>query len=385
MIIKTFTEDSSAAALKRVRKEMGGDAIVLKTRQVSKAGQSPMFEVTACLENATVAQSSELLSEPTQRPGQPATKPAKTKPEIQVPEKSAQPVQQGPVVQPADSLDHRISAIDRKLNQLLSLGIQPDGITRLEVFQTIHRKLNQADLPDDFLESFMSTLVENYDDSIDIDDFARRQLIAELAETTQTGMSFHSGDRVIFFGPAGSGKSSVMGKLAASLTARQRQKVKLLSLDDCKLAAFDEICSYADILGLEVVPPPSADGKPEADNDAVTLIDTPAMPIQREKIQTLKQRIEEIEPVYRFAVFSCLTRSRDVFQISKTLKELNPTHLILTMQDLASCHGTVITAAKATGLKIAFLSDAPGGMGELKIPDPHQLADRLMNVEVSRE
>ncbi len=198
-------------------------------------------------------------------------------------------------------------------------------------------------------------------------------------------MSFQSGDRVIFFGPAGSGKSSVMGKLAASLTARHRQKVKLLSLDDCKLAAFDEICSYADILGLEVVPPPSADGKPEADNDAVTLIDTPAMPIQREKIQTLKQRIEEIEPVYRFAVFSCLTRSRDVFQISKTLKELNPTHLILTMQDLASCHGTVITAAKATGLKIAFLSDAPGGMGELKIPDPHQLADRLMNVEVSRE
>ncbi|UCE23373.1 MAG: hypothetical protein JSU74_08700 [Candidatus Zixiibacteriota bacterium] len=385
MIIKTFTEDSSAAALKRVRKEMGGDAIVLKTRQVTKAGKSPVFEVTACLENATVAQSSDLLSGPQQRPEKPATEPAKSEPETEIPEKVDQPAQEYPATQTTDSLDDRISAIDRKLNQLLSLGIQPDGIARLEMFQTVHRRLKEADLPDDFLESFMSSLVENYDGRTDIDAFARQTLIANLADTTETEINFDCGDRVVFFGPAGSGKSSVMGKLAASLAAKCHRKVRLLSLDDCKLAAFDEICSYADILGLEVVPPPAADVKSDTDDDAVTLIDTPAMPVQRQRIQTLKQKIEEIAPRYRFAVFSCLTRSRDVFQISKTLKELNPTHLILTMQDLASCHGTVITAAKATGLKIAFLSDTPGGMGELRIPDPLQLADRLMNIEVPSE
>ena len=34
MIIKSFTAESATAAMKMVRKEMGGEAIVLKTRQV---------------------------------------------------------------------------------------------------------------------------------------------------------------------------------------------------------------------------------------------------------------------------------------------------------------------------------------------------------------
>jgi len=62
MIIKTFTAESSAAALKRVKAEMGGEAIVLKTRQVSDESSQTMFEVTACLEKPTVDQSSKSLS-----------------------------------------------------------------------------------------------------------------------------------------------------------------------------------------------------------------------------------------------------------------------------------------------------------------------------------
>jgi len=285
----------------------------------------------------------------------------------------------------SDGLDERITAIDRKLNQLINLGIQPDGISRLELFQTVHRQLKEADLPDDYLETFISTLVEDYDSSCDIIEYARRKLAEELEATIERDMVFQPGDKIIFVGPAGSGKSSAMGKLAASLTARQKQKVRLLSLDDQKLAAFDEICSYAEILGLDVVPPPSAVEDENKYNDAITLIDTPAMPMQLDRVQALKQRIDDVKPTYRFAVFSCLTRSRDVFQISKTLKELDPTHLILSMQDIASCHGTVVTAAKALGLKIAFLSDSPGGMGELKIPDAQSLANQFMDAEVTRD
>ena len=390
MIIKTFTDESSAAALKVVRDEMGGEAIVLKTRQITRPGLKPAFEVTACLENASVAKTSALLSDSpkkqvtvTEAISAPEPTPIETPEPAGATEKPEETKVEA--VACSDELDERITSIDRKLNQLINLGIQPDGISRLELFQTVHRRLKEADLPDDYLESFMSSLVENYDNTSDISEYARQKLAKELEATIEHDIDFQPGDKVIFVGPAGSGKSSAMGKLAATLTARQKRKVRLLSLDDQKLAAFDEICSYAEILGLEVVPPPSAKETESKDNDAITLIDTPALPTQRERVQALKQRIDDVEPNYRFAVFSCLTRSRDVFQISKTLKELNPTHLILSMQDLASCHGTVVTAAKALGLKIAFLSDSPGGMGELKAPDPQTLANQFMDVEVTRD
>jgi flagellar biosynthesis protein FlhF len=374
MIIKTFTDDTSAAALKRVREEMGGDAIVLKTRQVTRPGSKPVFEVTACLERASVGQTSAILSTlgSTEKGTSPAPLKAATKTGLK--KDSSLPPQTT-----KDNLDERIMAIDRKLNQLFNLGIQPDGISRLEVFQAVHRQLKEADLPDDYLETFMSTLVESYDGSTAITTYARRKLAEELRTTIHGEIDFKPGDRILFVGPAGS------GKLAASLAAKQKQKVKLLTLDDFKLAALDEICSYAEILGLEVLPSPNADESPEKDNDVVTLIDSPALPKQPERLQALKRKIDEIAPQYRFAVFSCLTRSRDVFQISRMLKELNPTHLILTMQDLASCCGTVVTAVKATGVKIVFVSDTPGGMGELKRPDPTELADMLVNAEVTDE
>ncbi|UCG61020.1 MAG: hypothetical protein JSV52_11920 [Candidatus Zixiibacteriota bacterium] len=381
MIIKTFTGESSAAALKRVRKEMGGDAVVLKTRRISGPADKPIFEVTACLERASVGQAATLLPDKNAVEAKPVGQNPRPEPE---PATSDNTTDTTPDTR-SPNLDERINAIDRKLSQLISLGIQPDGITRLEVFQTVHRCLKEADLPDDYLESFISTLVEAYDGSEEIITYAHRQLTQQLEPTIDAPIEYLPGDRITFVGPAGSGKSSVMGKLAATLAARQKRKVKLLSLDDNKLAAFDEICSYADILGLEVVPPPSVLEQSEKDKDAITLIDCPALPTKHDKRLTLKARIEEVAPRYRFAVFSCLTRSRDVFEISKMLKELNPTHLILTMEDIASCHGTFVTAARATGLKIAYLSDAPGGIGELKTPDPDALARKLLNLEVSRD
>ena len=61
MIIKTFRADTSAEALKKIRQEMSGDAIVLKSNQTQSENGRTVFEVTACLENPTVAQSSVLL------------------------------------------------------------------------------------------------------------------------------------------------------------------------------------------------------------------------------------------------------------------------------------------------------------------------------------
>ncbi|MCH9030725.1 MAG: hypothetical protein IIB00_00490 [candidate division Zixibacteria bacterium] len=57
MIIKSFLADSIADALKMIRSDLGGKAVVLKTRALSahESGQGRrMVEITACLDNPTV-------------------------------------------------------------------------------------------------------------------------------------------------------------------------------------------------------------------------------------------------------------------------------------------------------------------------------------------
>ncbi len=56
MIVKSFISDTVAGALKRARTELGGDAVILKTRRlegVSPASAGGKVEVTACVDRPT--------------------------------------------------------------------------------------------------------------------------------------------------------------------------------------------------------------------------------------------------------------------------------------------------------------------------------------------
>ncbi|RKX20827.1 MAG: hypothetical protein DRP35_05405, partial [Candidatus Zixiibacteriota bacterium] len=67
MIIKSFKAETSASALKMVRSEMGGDAIILKTRELIGELGNNRIEITACLENPTVGQSNAIFPDATKQ------------------------------------------------------------------------------------------------------------------------------------------------------------------------------------------------------------------------------------------------------------------------------------------------------------------------------
>ena len=57
MIVKSFSSDTVAGALKKARTELGGDAVILKTRRLEAlqaAATGDKVEVTACIDSAAV-------------------------------------------------------------------------------------------------------------------------------------------------------------------------------------------------------------------------------------------------------------------------------------------------------------------------------------------
>jgi len=439
MIIKSFKAKSASDAMKQIRREMGDEAIVLKTQQTQN-----QVEITACIENATVSKADEILRkrpesdfsddltpeikveknrledhQPIEEKQSEQTQPEQTQPEQTQPEQTQSEQTQSEVVQPielaeseqqSNQIDNNtidennnttgtktvvmssefnpgntiLSEMNEKLNKLLSLNLHCDNDTSYsDQLKPFVAQMQRADLPADFIYNFFLHRSEMIANKKDIKKYIIDELSKVLAKTISSEIKIRKGDGVLVYGPAGSGKSSLLGKLAVLLLAKKKKRVKLASLDDQKIGAYEELAVYADLLKLETVNSKSSDE--ENKNDHITLIDTPAYPKDIEQQNELCDTVNRINPEYRIAVISALTRTDDVLEISEQLSNLNPTHLAVTMLDLTNRLGGIIAATRVLNTKLLFVTDAPGGVKQIMTPTPQQLAKTIMGTEVSYE
>lgn len=378
MIIKSFTGESASAVLKEVRSEMGGDALVLKTREIKEPDGGIRVEITACLDKPSVAQASAIFPD---RKSEPVTKTAlvddgqSSRLEI---EKDRPPAIQPNIYEKLASIENRLSRLDQPLETGKTTRRFDDG-ARKEIYQS----LKDADLPEDYIESLFVRAGEKEPDSEKITAAIRDLLTGDLAELVQPGFSLNSGEKVVFLGPPASGKTSMMGKTAARLVVKNK-KVRLVSLDNLKVGAIEEINSYADLLGLEMTDVPVT-GKEKNKTEEILLVDTPALPRQEDKRKELRIKIEKLNPNCRVLVLSALQRTTDIVDQLESLKAFNPTHLVLTMTDLTRRFGALLPVCRELGVKLAFITCAPGGIGRLEVPDIETIVGSLLNEEVNLE
>ncbi len=382
MVIRSYTAESVASALKEVRREMGGDAVVLKTRLVDGENSQKLYEVTACLDQPTVEQADKVLQAP------PATAVAETpteptaNPRVDLTEILAEDDDEYGVS------DERLTALEDKLDLLLQAHrLDRTGLKQeMDILDRAARSLQDADVPQRQITQFFEGIRQVHaPEEIDLATIGR-ELEARIDDLIDTEIDFQPGDRVVVIGPAGSGKTSVIGRLAAHLVYTKSLPVKLISLDNFKVGAHDEIASYADLLGVGPVDPTDEAGDAlEADADKVILIDTCALPNDPERLSELKAKIGEIQPTHCLAVFSALTRSSDVEITAQDLAGLEPTHLVFTQTDLTSRWGGILAATGATNVKLAMLTDSPSGADAYRMPDARAIADAILGREEQSE
>lgn len=425
MIIKSFTAESASAAMKLVRREMGGEAIVLKTRQVVDSANRPRVEITACLEKASVAQASTILADErssgNRLPREFVTAPTESRFEAAVepdmepqPKMSEEPVEQAgtaddgfeenaaetveeviddddrptantPATAPSSISEERFRALEQKIDRLTHLTLRRSVPAAYGPrWQPIIEAMQRADLPNEFIEDFVLEHAE-----IRTDKFERtvmRLLVDRFSELMAPELKLKPGHRVLFTGLPGAGKSSVMGKLATRLVAREKRRIRLAGLDFQKVGAHEELAGYADLLAAEVTEAKrDAESRDKADRKTITLIDAPGLPAGDEARQQYAQSVKAAEADYRIVVVSALTRTADVMDLAAALTALEPTHIAGTMLDGTPRSGAIITAALKLEAKIVFISDSAGGAGTLHAPDPAALVRSMLAAEVSGE
>ena len=374
MIIKTFTAESSAAALKQVRAELGRDAVVLKTRELTSQEHGTRIEITACLDGQAASALSASTATTAARTAD--VRPATFR-SINTRELGAKPATVPSVIVPTSALDKRLDRIEQLISGLAarSSAVATDNTNTSDVSREMQAVLRNSDLPSALIESILAETLFSSSTGAELEAAVYELLTQKLTDSVCSTIAFKPGDRILFCGPAGAGKTSMMGKLAARLVFQEKRRVTLVTLDRLKIGAMEELQSYADILGARTVEPKTA--SIEIDRNAITLIDTPAWSADKARQTELTELVSSMKANIRIAVFSALTRSADVTTISRQMSALNPTHTAITMLDLTDRFGSMYAAVESAS-KLAYTTNAPAGIGTASTPDVESIVKQIL-------
>lgn len=192
---------------------------------------------------------------------------------------------------------------------------------------------------------------------------------------------------IALIGPTGVGKTTTIAKLAANYSLREHRKVGLITIDTYRIAAVEQLKTYADIIDvpLEVVMSPDQlrDAVARmADRDAI-FIDT-AGRSQRDtiKIRELNGYFAAVRPNEIHLVLSA-TCSREVLtETVQRFSEVGVDRVIFTKLDEAIGFGVILACLDKASAQLSYVTtgqDVPDdiAVGEGKTLAKFILGERL--------
>ncbi len=232
-------------------------------------------------------------------------------------------------------------------------------------------------------DAVASVPADAMDDPATVGESVRRQLAARVP-VAETALPARSPDArpltVAFVGPTGVGKTTSVAKLAAALRLRHRLSVGLITADTYRIAAVDQLRTYADIIGvpLRVAMDAAAMRRATlelADRDVI-LIDTAGRSQRDERrIDELRAMVEAADPHEVHLVLSAIAGPRALRREAAAFSAVGTDKLVLTKLDEAVSFGMLIEAVAGIGLPLSFLTTGQEVPDDLERATATRLAD----------
>jgi flagellar biosynthesis protein FlhF len=162
-------------------------------------------------------------------------------------------------------------------------------------------------------------------------------------------------------GPTGVGKTTTIAKIASLAILEKKLRVGLINLDSYKVAAADQLATYAKIMN---VPFRSANTKEEL-NQAIydfssldlVLIDTTGRSQKdQESLLQLRHMLAGIENARQALMISATTKDSDMHEVVSRFKIFNPVGLVFSKLDETSVYGCIYNVHRRCGLPLLYFT-----------------------------
>ncbi|HVG38126.1 MAG TPA: flagellar biosynthesis protein FlhF [Pyrinomonadaceae bacterium] len=206
----------------------------------------------------------------------------------------------------------------------------------------------------------------------------------DLFETTSLEVvSPASHSAVVFVGPTGVGKTTTIAKLAARLALREKRRVELITLDTYRIAAVEQLKTYAEIIGTRCH---VARSVVEVDaltrrfaGEASVLIDTVGRsPHDLADQMELADYLRSSEDIAKCLVLQATTHPHDALAAVRKFALYGASHLALTKLDETARPAASLSVAADAGLPLAYLCHGQRVPEDLERATPETYAARLV-------
>ncbi|GAB4364622.1 MAG: flagellar biosynthesis protein FlhF [Calditrichia bacterium] len=381
MKIKKYTGRTFQEAFDHVKAELGDNAVIVNSRKIKEGGildfinRNELYEITVAAEE-TRSRADKKTEHPRVQGGYPRPKVQPLS--VKIPGNnngdgnggSVAALQVNKIIeeqtQEIKLLQGELKDIKQVLNQVSDFLKYSRMPALPECFKKNLKILINNEVHEDLAKAIVQTVYAktdqlHYDDQEAVD----RNTLALISRMVKIAPPLESIERqpyvVALVGPTGVGKTTTIAKLAANLKLYNRSKVALISADTYRIAAIEQLQTFANIATI----PMSVVYSPEEMRRAIRkyreydliLIDTVGRSQKNEQhLQELNQFIEMANPDEIHLVLSLTTGLKNLLDIVRRFRILRPNRFLFTKLDEAINAGNILNLLYKYPLPVSYLT-----------------------------
>ena len=404
MIIKKYQAQTEEEAILQARDDLGKDAIVMNIKKIKPKGvyklfKKPVVEVTAAVDDAKTYSSSAVRAPRNVNNNEYVDSTPKRTEEIHV-------------VEEKSAIEEKLDSLQNMLKQQIQSNIAvatPEPVkVKEEVLQEqkdkeeekakndkktqclnlIKEKMMDNDVTLEYVEQILGEVDKTIKSDASVDNILTtiyQKIVLKLGQTKLIENNPENVKYVFFMGPTGVGKTTSIAKIASEFKLVQKKNICLVTSDTYRIAAVEQLKTYANILNvpLEVVYSASElkEIKERLDEFDLVLVDT-AGRSHKNKSQgdDLRELINAIPKDERceYLVLSVTTKYNDLKQIAKAYSDYEDYRLVFTKLDETSTLGNILNIKLLTNASLSYSSwgqDVPNDFGRI---DTQSIAKQLL-------
>lgn len=257
--------------------------------------------------------------------------------------------------------------------------------------QLIYNKMIDSDVAPEYADEIIGDIESSLKKESNIDSILAavyQKIILKLGQTKSIQLG-NKPQIVMFIGPTGVGKTTTIAKIASAFKLEKQAKVAFITSDTYRIAAVEQLNTYASIIDCPVSVVYTNDELVECvdkyKNYDLIMIDTAGrshkaegqMEELEDLVGVLKQKKDEFD-LDIYLTLSITTKYKDLMSICDRYKNISDWGLIFTKLDETCVMGNMLNIELYTGAPLSYTTSGQNVPNDIEIIDKQALAKHLL-------
>lgn len=388
MIIKKFQGASEIEAIMKAKDELGSNAVIMNVKEIKHKGLGKLFRKSIVEVTAAVDEPSESVKE---RKRTTAERREHIKREAEM--AASDERQEEPDKTNGET---KTSAIEERLDNLAQIlerqmsdakpEEEEEQNTDSKMVKLVFDQLRNNEVTEENAREIMSEIDKKQ--GLQLDDLLAsiyQKIVLKLGQIRTIELTEEKPKVVFFIGPTGVGKTTTIAKLASKFKLENKCRLAIITADTYRVAAVEQIRTYANILSVPVTVVYNAEEMKQAiekykDYDLI-FVDTAGRSHkneeQREDVKNLLESIQEYNREI-YLVVSATTKYRDLVKITQTYSDISNYRLLFTKIDETGALGNLLNIRMLTKEPLSYTTFGQNVPDDIGVTDVQYIAKQLL-------